>query len=156
LIWNAALKCPSLAEVLTEFNSDFEEGINSLMRRAPAETIAANEAVDFVDTLNELIGTGRAKLVSDGDDITGVKDVVGWIRDDGEVCIFPKTARNLTNMVSPTMQKVSANSLYRQLDERGYIETETNAKGNLERTLVRKFNGETRRVLVFKEGIMGN
>jgi hypothetical protein len=59
-------------------------------------------------------------------------------------------------MVAPTTQKLSANSLYKQLDERGYIKTETNCKGNLERSLVRKFNGKPSRLLVFKEGIIGN
>jgi hypothetical protein len=87
LIWKVALECPALAEVLEEFNNDFEEGIDSLVRRAPAETIAANEAVDFVDTLNELIGTGRAKLVRDGDGIVGQGNILGWIRADGEICI---------------------------------------------------------------------
>ena len=109
-----------------------------------------------MDTLNELIDTGQARLVRDGTDITGFKDVVGWTGSNGEICIFSKVARNLTAKVAPTMQKVSASSLHKQLDERGYIKTETNAKGNLERTLVRKFNGKSSRVLVFKEGIGGN
>ena len=33
MIWKVALKCPALAEVLTEFNDDFEEGIDSLMKK---------------------------------------------------------------------------------------------------------------------------
>jgi hypothetical protein len=152
-IWKVALECPALAEVLEPHDHDFEEGIEMLIKRAPAETIAANEAVDFVDTLNELIGTGRAKLApNDGFNISGRSDIVGWIRPDGEVCIFPKTARNLTNLVAPTLQKISANSLYKQLDERGFIETDE-AKG--ERTLIRKFNGKASRVLVFKKGMIG-
>jgi hypothetical protein len=157
LTWKVALKCPVLAEVLTEFNDAFEEGMDYLTRSAPEETTAANEAEDFVDTLTEIIGSGRAKLVSDGTDITGVKDVVGWIRNDGEVCIFPKTARNLTNMVSPIMQKLSSSSLYRQLDERGYIKTKKeNEEGieRTERTLVRWFNGKSCKVLVFNRGII--
>lgn len=153
MIWKVALECPALAEVLTAHNTDFETGIDTLKNRAPAETIAANEAVEFVSTLNEMISTGRARLVRDGMDITGSMDVVGWIRSGDEVCIFPKSAMKLTEMVAPTTQKLSANSLYKQLDERGYIKTETNAKGNLERTLVRKFNGKPTRVLVFKDGI---
>jgi hypothetical protein len=136
MIWKVALGCPALAEVLEEFDNTFEESIDNLVRRAPAETIAANEEVDFVDTFNELIGTGRAKLVRDGDDTTGQGNILGWIRADGEICIFPKTAMKLTAMVAPTTQKLSPNSLYKQLDERGYIKTEKNAKGNLERTLV--------------------
>ncbi len=152
LIWAVALTCPALAKVLQEFSSDFKDGISSLLRRSPAEINAANEAEEFVETLNELIGTGQAKLVSDGTDMTGHKDVVGWVRQDGEVCIFPKTARSLTAIVAPTAQKLTASSLYKQLDQRGYIRTEVK-NGNTERTLIRKFNGKTHRVLVFTRGI---
>jgi hypothetical protein len=152
LIWEIALECPALAEVLNEFTQDFQKGIHDLLMRSPKEIISSNEAEEFVSTLNELIGTGRAKLVTDGTGIRDQKDVIGWIRSDGEVCIFPKVARKMVETVASTQQKVSSLTLYKQLDERGYIKSEIK-DGNIERTLSRKFNGKANRVLVFKQGI---
>lgn len=153
MIWNVALECPALTDVLAEFNEDFEKGIGSLMKSAPGDTTAANEAEDFVGTLNELIGSGRARLVRDNTEIGGLKDVVGWIRTDGEVCIYPKIARNMVAATSPTAQKLSAATLHKQLDDRGFIKTEKGKDGEIERTLNRKFNGKPTRVLVFRRGI---
>jgi hypothetical protein len=152
LVWKIALKCPALESVLNEFTLDFENGIHDLLMKTPGEIISSNEAEEFVSTLNELIGTGRGKLVQDGTDISDQKDVVGWIRADGEVCIFPKTARKMVETVASTQQKISSQTLYKQLDERGYIKTEMK-NGNIERTLTRKFDGKANRVLVFKTGI---
>ena len=152
LVWKIASKCPAFSDILPDFDKEFEEGVESLLKRSPAEINAANEAEDFVDTLNELIGTGQVRLVKDGTDNTGFRDVVGWVRPDGEVCIFPKTARKLAGAASPATQKLSAMTLHKQLDQRGYIKTETK-DGKIERTLIRKFNGKTNRVLVFMRGI---
>ena len=124
LIWKIALKCPALSVVLNEFTSAFESGIEDLAMKTPGEINSANEAEEFVSTLNELIGTGRAKLVKDGTDIGNQKDVVGWVRNDGEVCIFPKIARKMVEIVASTQQKISSQTLYKQLDVRGYIKTE--------------------------------
>jgi hypothetical protein len=152
LIWEIALKCPALAEVLSDFTQDFQNGIHDLLMKSPREINSSNEAEDFVSTLNELIGTGRAKLVKDGTAIEDQKDVIGWVRMDGEICIFPKVARKMVETVASTQQKVSSLTLYKQLDERGYIKSEIK-DGNIERTLTRKFDGKANRVLVFKEGI---
>ena len=152
LIWEIALKCPALADVLTRFTEDFEKGIHDLLMKSPREIISSNEAEEFVSTLNELIGTGRAKLVKDGTEIKDQDDVIGWIRADREICIFPKVARKMVDMVASTQQKISSHTLYKQLDERGYIKSEIK-DGNIERTLNRKFDGKTNRVLVFKTGI---
>jgi hypothetical protein len=152
LIWEIALKCPALAEVLSVFTQDFQKGIQDLLMKSPKEIISSNEAEEFVSTLNELIGTGRAKLVKDGTEIKDQKDVVGWVRPDGEICIFPKVARKMVETVASTPQKVSSQTLYKQLDERGYIKSESK-DGNIERALARKFDGKANRVLVFKAGI---
>jgi len=152
LIWEVALRCPALGDVLSEFSPDFESGIHDLLAKSPREINASNEAEEFVSTLNELIGTGRARIVYDGADVDDLKDVIGWTRADDEICIFPKVARKMVDTVASTQQKVSALTLYKQLDERGYIKTEVN-DGSKERTLTRKFGGKANRVLVFKTGI---
>lgn len=152
LIWEVALRCPALGDVLSEFTQDFESGFHDLLAKSPREINASNEAEEFVSTLNELIGTGRARIVYDGADVEDLKDVVGWTRAEDEICIFPKVARKLVETVASTQQKVSALTLYKQLDERGYIKTEVN-DGSKERTLTRKFGGKANRVLVFKTGI---
>jgi hypothetical protein len=121
LIWEIALKCPALAEVLSDITQDFESGIHDLLIKSPREINSSNEAEEFVSTLNELIGTGRAKVVRDSTYGEDLRDVVGWVRADGEVCIFPKVARKMVDTVASTQQKVSALTLYKQLDERGYI-----------------------------------
>jgi hypothetical protein len=152
LIWEIALRCPALADVLSEYEQDFESGIRDLLIKSPREINASNEAEEFVSTLNELIGTGRARIVSDGTYFEDLKDVIGWARADDEICIFPKVARKMVETVASTQQKISALTLYKQLDERGYIKTEVK-DGNKERTLTRKFGGKANRVLVFKAGI---
>ena len=152
MVWKIALECPALSTILQEFNEHFEKGINDLMAKAPADVGTANEAENFVSTLIELMGTGRAKIVEDGEH-TDLKDVVGWRRGDGEVCIFPKIARKLIDAVAPPSQKVSAATLYKQLDQRGYIKSERKADGAVEHTLSRKFNGKANRVLVFTRGV---
>jgi hypothetical protein len=137
LIWEIALRCPALAEVLCDFTQDFQKGIHDLLMKSPREIISSNEAEEFVSTLNELISTGRARLVKDGTEIKDQKDVVGWVRPDGEICIFPKVARKMVETVASTQQKVSSVTLYKQLDERGYIKSESK-DGNIERGLARK------------------
>ncbi len=151
MVWRIALKCPALDGILQEFNSDFEKGIEDMLAKSPAEIGSVNEAEEFVSSLNELIGTGRAKLIEDGKH-TDMKDVIGWKRAGDEICIFPKIARKMVDAISATCQKVSPTTLYKQLDQRGYIKTETN-NGNVERTLNRKLNGKQNRVLVFKRGV---
>lgn len=152
MVWKIALKCPAFGEVLQEFSSHFEKGIADLMAKSPADIQTANEAENFVSSLNELIAAGRARLVQDGESIEG-NNVIGWRRLDGEVCIFSKLARKQIDTVAPTSQKVTSATLHKQLDQRGYIKTETKVDGTIERTLARKLNGKTNRVLVFKRGI---
>jgi hypothetical protein len=60
-------------------------------------------------------------------------------------------ARRSSNVCSKR-DEMSAPTLHRQLDERGYIKSES-TDGNVERTLTRKFDGKANRVLVFKTGI---
>ena len=155
LVWTIALKCPALSVVLNEFTSAFESGIEDLAMKTPGEINSANEAEEFVSTLNELVGTGRAKLVQDGINIGNQKDVVGWVRNDGEMCIFPKIARKMVETVAQSQQKISSQTLNKQLEERGYIKTEKTKDGTVERILLRKFNGKPSRVLVFTDGISG-
>jgi hypothetical protein len=152
MIWKIALKCPILGELLKEFTSNFEKGIENLMAKSPADIATANEAENFVSSLNELIAAGRAILVQDGEATDG-NNVIGWRRPDGDVCIFPKVARKQIDTLAPTSQKVTSATLYKQLDQRGYIKTEKKPDGTIERTLGRKLNGKTNRVLVFKRGV---
>jgi len=154
VIWQIALKCPALT-FLSEFNTNFESSIKNLLVNGSKEIVAANESEIFVNGLNQLIASGKAKLAPNDQTMPNyTRDVVGWIRKDEndktEVCIFPDIARTLVKTVSPTMQNVSPQTLYKQLEKRGYIKINEN---NGERTLIRKFNKKNTRVLVFKCGI---
>jgi len=152
MVWSIALKFPIFRDVLQDFTPHFEKGIAELMAKSPSEVEAAKEAENFVTSLNELIGSGRVRLIKDGESINA-PNVIGWTRSDGEICIFPKLASKQVSMIAPTSQKVTSATLYKQLDQRGYIKTEKKTDGTIGRTLNRKINGKSNRVLVFKRGI---
>lgn len=152
MVWKIALKCPAIAEIIQELSKSFDEGIEIISKKSPADVGTANEAEDFLSTLNELITAGRAKIVQDGINADR-KDIIGWRQANGEICIFPKIAKKLVGSTSETPQALTSATLYKQLEERGYIKTERTQDGTHERTLVRYFGGKRSRVLVFKRGI---
>jgi hypothetical protein len=147
-----ALDSP-LGDTLRPYTADFEAGLTSLILATSQATAGATEAAQFVDTLKELVVSGRCRIlewVHTGQELT-LPNVIGWrLSDQGEVAILPKVAIDAVRRVmGQQAQTVGNTTLYRQLEEAGYI-----TPGEDQRTPTRRAGAKTVRVLVFKPGVL--
>jgi hypothetical protein len=152
LVWEMALISP-LGVILKDYTAAFEAGLASLILSTAQATTSATEAAQFVDTLKELLVSGRGYLlheVNTGMELT-LPNVIGWKLDkDGTTAILPKVAIEAVRRVTgPQAQSVGTNTLYRQLEEAGYIEP-----GKDQRTQLKRAGTKNVRVLVFKAGAL--
>jgi hypothetical protein len=155
-VWMMALSSP-LGEVLKDYSSDFENGLVSLIKNTAEAAEDATEASQFVDTLKELISSGRCIIldrVHTGQELT-LPNVIGWRLKDpdtnaGGVAILPRLAMDAVRRVTGPQamaQEIGSKSLYRQLQEAGLV-AEGSGKG--QRLAVKRAGSKTVRVLVFK------
>lgn len=158
LVWKTALTSP-FGEVLAPYTQDFEKGLASLIQTTAEAAQEATEASKFVDTLKELISSGRCIIrdqIDTGQEIT-LSGVIGWRlkdpdKDAGGVAVLPKLAMEAVRRVDgPQAQSIGPKTLYRQLEEAGMI-AEGSGKG--QRLAVKRVGSKTARVLVFKPGIL--
>ena len=152
LVWTVALDSP-LGDTLRPYTADFEAGLTSLIMTTSQATAGATEAAQFVDALKELVVSGRCRIlewVHTGQELT-LPNVIGWrLSDQGEVAILPQTAIDaVRRVIGPQAQTVGNTTLYRQLEEAGYIEP-----GKDQRTPKKRVGSKTVRVLVFKPGVL--
>ena len=162
-VWMMALSSP-LGEVLKDYSSDFENGLVSLIKSTAEAAEDATEASQFVDTLKELISSGRCIVLNHiytGEEITR-PNVIGWRlkedgKDTGEVAILPKLAMDAVRRVTGPQamaQEIGPKSLYRQLQEAGLI---ADGSGKGQRLAIKRAGSKTVRVLVFKpDTLMGD
>jgi hypothetical protein len=162
-VWMMALSSP-LGEVLKDYSSDFENGLVSLIKNTAEAAEDATEASQFVDTLRELISSGRCIILNHiytGEEITR-PNVIGWRlkedgKDTGEVAILPKLAMDAVRRVNGPQamaQEIGPKSLYRQLQEAGLI---ADGSGKGQRLAIKRAGSKTVRVLVFKpDTLMGD
>jgi len=173
-IWKTALQSP-LGEVLREFNDRFEAELQRLIVNSAQLTAEFTDAERFVDALRELIATGRVKIENDitirrshsDDDSEFEEDfrVVGWmtsgrrtpedpIIEPKSVYIYPDIAFSEVKRYTGFEPSVSKRTLYRQLDELGYLIVKRS--GNYAERLVSvKMYGKQVRVLRFKPEALG-
>jgi hypothetical protein len=155
-VWMMALSSP-LGEVLKDYSSDFENGLVSLIKSTAEAAEDATEASQFVDTLKELISSGRCIVLNHiytGEEITR-PNVIGWRlkedgKDTGEVAILPKLAMDAVRRVTGPQamaQEIGPKSLYRQLQEAGLV---TQGSGKGQRLAIKRAGSKTVRVLIFK------
>lgn len=156
-VWMMALSSP-LGEVLKDYSSNFENGLVSLIKNTAEAAEDATEASQFVDTLKELISSGRCIIldrVHTGQELT-LPNVIGWRLKDpdpntGGVAILPRLAMDAVRRVNGPQamaQEIGPKSLYRQLQEAGLV-SEGSGKG--QRLAVKRAGSKTVRVLVFKQ-----
>jgi primase-polymerase (primpol)-like protein len=162
-VWMMALSSP-LGEVLKDYSSDLENGLVSLIKSTAEAAEDATEASQFVDTLKELISSGRCIVLNHiytGEEITR-PNVIGWRlkedgKDTGEVAILPKLAMDAVRRVTGPQamgQEIGPKSLYRQLREAGLI---ADGSGKGQRLAIKRAGSKTVRVLVFKpDTLMGD
>ena len=119
-------------------------------------TEKATEAAQFVETLRELISSGKCAVLDRPVQNENDLNVIGWRlgegdADMGKVAILPILARDAVRRVlGPQAQVISATSLYRQLHEGGYITVGNDGQ----RVKTKRRRNKTIRVLVFNEGIL--
>jgi len=156
-VWKMALNSP-LGGVLQDYSSDFEKGLVSLIQTTAEAAEDATEASRFVDTIKELISSGRCIIldrVHTGQELT-LPNVIGWkLRDKdkgtGEVAILPRLAMEAVRRVmgpQAMAQEVGPKTLYRQLAEAGMI-TDGSEKGK--RLVTKRAGSKIVKVLVFKK-----
>lgn len=153
-VWSLASKCPELSDILRHCKEDFEEGLYKLEGRVSQETAEAVEAEKFVESLQEIISSGKGRITQKWE--VGRPDTcpnaIGWIEEDGSVCIYPRMAKDIIRrMNNYEGQDLSGKVLYRQLFDRGHIYREKDRY-----TLPRWVNGHTVRVLVFRPEVLFN
>ena len=156
LVWMMALSSP-LGEVLKNYTQSFEKGLVSLIQTTACAAEEATEASQFVDTLKELISSGRCVVldrVHTGQELT-LPNVIGWRLKDpdpnaGGVAILPRLAMDAVRRVTGPQaiaQVMGPKSLYRQLQEAGLV---ADGSGKGQRLAVKRAGSKTVRVLVFK------
>jgi len=154
-IWELLLDSP-LKSVIKKYNKDFEKGLASLLVETSTATEKATEAAQFVETLRELISSGKCTVLDRPVQNENDLNVIGWRlgegdNDMGKVAILPILARDAVRRVlGPQAQVISATSLYRQLHEGGYITIGSDGQ----RVKTKRRRNKTIRVLVFNEGIL--
>jgi len=155
LVWKTALDSP-IGEVLKPHTEAFEKGLAKLIRDAATATRESTEAAQFIETLRELVTSGRCIVVDRtySMDIS-TPNVIGWrLRDPdpdaGCIAILPTLAIDAVRRVTGQQgQAVGAKALYRQLDEMGVIVSDGGR-----RALKKRVGSKTLRVLVFKPGVL--
>lgn len=172
VVSNIALLCPVTKEIFEGHEKDFEDGIAELLTCTPSSIAETSEVEMFVTALRELITSGRARVIERCRPVTEEGEValfdsgkeeighsfapeIGWIKE-GELCIYPDIARKLVNEIAPATQHITNKTLYKQLDERGYIQADVEG-GQRKRTLKRTHpirTGHVPRVLVFDAGVL--
>jgi hypothetical protein len=154
-VWQMLLQSP-LNGVIKKYNADFENGLRHMLSETSAATDNATEAVQFVETLRELISSGKCVILDRPVQNESGLDIIGWRLGDndsdvGKVAILPILARDAVRRVlGPQAQTISASSLYRQLHEGGYITPGNDGK----RVKMKRRGNKTLRVLVFNEGVL--
>jgi len=159
-VWKMALNS-QLGGVLQDYSSDFEKGLVSLIQTTAEAAEDATEASRFVDTIKELISSGRCIILDriyTGQELT-LPNVIGWrLRDKdivtGEVAILPRLAMEAVRRVigpQAMAQEVGPKTLYRQLAEAGMI-ADGSEKGT--RTVTKRAGSKTVKVLVFKKDVL--
>ena len=145
-----------LKTVIEKYNKDFEKGLASLLIETSMTTENATEAAQFVETLRELISSGKCVVLDRPVQNENDLNIIGWRlgegdNDMGKVAILPILARDAVRRVlGPQAQTISSTSLYRQLQEGGYITVSSDGK----RVKTKRRGNKTIRVLVFNEGIL--
>ena len=155
LIWELLLESP-LIPVIKKYTKDFEKGLTALLVETSIATEKATEAVQFVETLRELISSGKCTILDRPVQNESELNIIGWRLgendcDVGKIAVLPVLARDAVRRVlGPQAQSISSTSLYRQLHEGGYITVGTDGK----RVKTKRRGNKTTRVLVFNEGVL--
>jgi len=160
LVWKMALDSP-LGEILRDYSPDFEDGLASLIQTTAEAAEDATEASQFVDTIRELISSGRCIIINriyTGQELT-LPNVIGWKlreqdKETGEVAILPRLAMDaVRRVVGPQAmaQEVGPKTLYRQLAEAGMI---VGSSGKGSRLATKRAGSKTVKVLIFKKDVL--
>lgn len=102
-IWELLLDSP-LKSVIKKYNKDFEKGLASLLVETSTATEKATEAAQFVETLRELISSGKCTVLDRPVQNENDLNVIGWRlgegdNDMGKVAILPILARDAVRRV---------------------------------------------------------
>ena len=159
-VWQIALQSP-LGVVLRDFNSRFETELWRLLTNSTRLTQESNEAVRFVETLRELLAAGRVFLDEMKNNIgpSPNERMIGWVHRPGfsvfddidYIAIHPDLALEAVRKYAGLEISVSRPTLYRQLDELGYIDVADDGK----RLMLTRYKSKVVRVLRFKPGALG-
>lgn len=152
IIWKSLLQCPELCDILSKYNTNFKNGLVSVLEMLSEETSHSTEAERFVSTLQQAITSKKVRLALKGESAAPDNDhrtTVGWI-DDQTVCIFPAIAKEVCRRIGGLSdQELTATTLHKQLATMNYIITSGGRN-----TITKRLGDSTARVLVFKKDML--
>jgi len=131
-VWKILIKSP-LGDELRSYSDAFGETLLESCLSLAESTIGSNEAERFISGLRELIVTERchildgcAPAVDNFGKIIPPERIVGWrSTNDGNIWLYPEIAkRAVAQLQGRQAQEIDSRTLYRQLADRGFIETE--------------------------------
>lgn len=138
-----------LGVVLKPYIAKHAEGLQAIAQRMAAATTEGLEAMRFVATIKELLGTGRCILYQNANHFKTLPQadrdrVIGWADGNGGAYLYPDLARNAVERTAGVnLSGMSSNGIYNQLDELGWVNKGKDGKT----TVLKKFYNTNGRFL---------
>ena len=128
LTWRMLEQHPTLGDFAKCFRQQHEMGLVAVADKMTHLTHETLEASRFLETLQELLHSGRYKLLPAFVSIPDheAQDVIGWRGTDGSMYLLPTiTRRVVESELQPLggLNQISSNALYSQLANLGLIQS---------------------------------
>jgi len=136
-LWQILIRHPILGEIFRPYSSAISEALLEQLQDQAAATVEANEAERFVSALRELVTSGRCIIVKGASGLESnaryneslyqhPERILGWQDErDGRYWLYPDATKKAVVLhQGRQIQEIDSRSLYRQLKDRGYIDTD--------------------------------
>lgn len=157
LTFMVACNHPTIGPLLQPFAQSYMNGIDRIAAMMANRTSDALEANRFIDSLRELLDSGRALLLKPEQrtpDAPSDKDRhIGWLLSNGTVYLIPNISRQLVekHWGKNSLNQIGRRTLYSQLDGLGMIAEKGKSQATIRKTVFMNFRT---RVLVIKPGVL--
>lgn len=152
LTYELICKHPVLGPTFSKYTRKYKAGIDIIAGTMGYATGDVIEAMRFIDGLKEIISVDKAILkdtnvqnqpISDFERRMLADRMIGWCQGD-DIYLVPKLTRMLIRRyLNDDLNKISAEMLYKQLDELGYVKSSDSGK----KLLTKRIDGKPRKVL---------
>ena len=152
LTYELICKHPVLGLTFSKYTKNYRSGIEVIAGTMGYATGDVIEAMRFLDGLKEIISVDKAILkdtntmnqpTTDLEKRLLADRMVGWQAGD-DIYLVPKLTRTLIRRyLQDDLNRISAEMLYKQLDELGYVKSSDSGK----KLLTKRIDGKPRKVL---------